>query len=135
MTFDYWIARLGETQARRESAPPGHSEHQLGTTADVISIATRGELLPPFGDTAEGLRDTDYARFIGASLEAFTTWIRDRYAPDSTPQAIADRYSELVTEEVLARRLPPFDGAIELLEALGQRGVLLAVASQSLPAW
>lgn len=53
-TFQFWIDQLGEAQARRESAPPGHSEHQLGTTADVISRSVGWELITEFGKTAEG---------------------------------------------------------------------------------
>ena len=53
-TFQFWIDQLGEAQARRESAPPGNSEHQLGTTADVISRSVGWELIIPFGETAEG---------------------------------------------------------------------------------
>lgn len=53
-TFQFWIDQLGEAQARRESAPPGNSEHQLGTTADVISRSVGWELVTAFGDTREG---------------------------------------------------------------------------------
>ncbi len=35
--FDGWVARLGEAQALRVSARPGHSEHQLGTAIDFRS--------------------------------------------------------------------------------------------------
>lgn len=41
--FDGWVARLGEAQARRVSARPGHSEHQLGT---AIDLRTRGGPAP-----------------------------------------------------------------------------------------
>jgi zinc D-Ala-D-Ala carboxypeptidase len=34
-TYNYWVANSGQAQADRSSARPGHSEHQLGTTADV----------------------------------------------------------------------------------------------------
>lgn len=53
-TFQFWIDQLGEAQARRESAPPGNSEHQLGTTADVISRSVGWELITEFGNTVEG---------------------------------------------------------------------------------
>ena len=33
-TFDYWTRVGGYEQALRTSAPPGHSEHQLGTAID-----------------------------------------------------------------------------------------------------
>ena len=34
-TYNYWVQNSGQAQADRSSARPGHSEHQLGTTADV----------------------------------------------------------------------------------------------------
>jgi D-alanyl-D-alanine carboxypeptidase len=34
-TYNYWVQTYGKDQADRTSARPGHSEHQLGTTADV----------------------------------------------------------------------------------------------------
>ena len=34
-TFDYWVDRYGAEEARRVSARPGHSEHQLGTAVDL----------------------------------------------------------------------------------------------------
>jgi D-alanyl-D-alanine carboxypeptidase len=36
-TFDYWVDVHGYDQALLESARPGHSEHQLGTTLDFKS--------------------------------------------------------------------------------------------------
>jgi D-alanyl-D-alanine carboxypeptidase len=53
-TFAYWVSVLGEAQARRESAEPGHSEHQLGVTADFASPENGWELLESFADTASG---------------------------------------------------------------------------------
>ena len=53
--FDGWVARLGEAQALRVSARPGHSEHQLGTAIDFRS---RGGAAPwdvdDWGRTPEG---------------------------------------------------------------------------------
>jgi D-alanyl-D-alanine carboxypeptidase len=34
-TYNFWVRNSGQAQADRSSARPGHSEHQLGTTADV----------------------------------------------------------------------------------------------------
>ncbi len=73
-TFQYWVGQLGEAQARRESAPPGHSEHQLGTTADVISQSIGWELIPEFGATAEG-------KWLGAHVHEYGFAIS--YPPDS----------------------------------------------------
>jgi D-alanyl-D-alanine carboxypeptidase len=53
-TFQFWVVQLGADEARRESAEPGHSEHQLGTVADVLGRSTGWEFEASFGDTAEG---------------------------------------------------------------------------------
>jgi len=51
-TYNWHVATYGEEQASRVSARPGHSEHQLGTTADVVS-ASAGYVLENFPGTAE----------------------------------------------------------------------------------
>ena len=53
-TFAYWVSVLGEAQARRESAVPGHSEHQLGTTLDFADASNRWELVESFAGTPSG---------------------------------------------------------------------------------
>jgi LAS superfamily LD-carboxypeptidase LdcB len=53
-TFQYWIDQLGEEEARRVSAPPGHSEHQLGTAVDFTSASVGWQLSEAFAQTAEG---------------------------------------------------------------------------------
>lgn len=53
-TYQYWVDRLGETEANRLSAKPGHSEHQLGTTVDVGSTAYGWDLAEAFGATPAG---------------------------------------------------------------------------------
>ncbi|MFA7249087.1 MAG: M15 family metallopeptidase [Dehalococcoidia bacterium] len=67
-TFQFWIDQLGEAQAKRESAPPGNSEHQLGTTADIISRSVGWELIPAFGQTAEGKWVTAHAHEYGFAI-------------------------------------------------------------------
>jgi LAS superfamily LD-carboxypeptidase LdcB len=37
-TFSYWVAQSSLQQARKYSAIPGHSEHQLGTTVDLGNL-------------------------------------------------------------------------------------------------
>ena len=37
LTYNDWVAHVGETQARLTSARPGHSEHQLGLAIDFRS--------------------------------------------------------------------------------------------------
>jgi D-alanyl-D-alanine carboxypeptidase len=34
-TYNFWVAQNGKEYADRTSARPGHSEHQMGTTADI----------------------------------------------------------------------------------------------------
>jgi len=48
-TFNQWVQTYGLAYAERTSARPGHSEHQLGTTADV---GYPGHFLENFGGTA-----------------------------------------------------------------------------------
>lgn len=38
--FNSWVQQLGLIEARKVSARPGHSEHQLGTTLDLQSAGT-----------------------------------------------------------------------------------------------
>ncbi len=68
VTFQYWVDLLGEAQARRESAEPGHSEHQLGTVADVVSASIGWELIIPFGDTVEGQWLGEHAHEYGFAI-------------------------------------------------------------------
>ena len=49
-TYQYWVSVSGREYADRTSARAGHSEHQLGTTAD---IAARGLELENFTGTPE----------------------------------------------------------------------------------
>lgn len=47
-TFNYWVRTSGLEYAERTSARAGHSEHQMGTTADV---GTEGHFLEAFSGT------------------------------------------------------------------------------------
>lgn len=49
-TYNGYVSSLGQAQADRTSARPGHSEHQLGTTADVCA---RGLCLENFTGSPE----------------------------------------------------------------------------------
>ncbi|WP_322796772.1 M15 family metallopeptidase [Tepidiforma sp.] len=49
-TYNYWVQVNGQAYADRTSARPGHSEHQLGTAADV---GARGLFLEDFAGTPE----------------------------------------------------------------------------------
>lgn len=50
--YEHYVRTIGQERADRTSARPGHSEHQLGTTADVSS-ASAGFDLDPFIGTPE----------------------------------------------------------------------------------
>ncbi len=60
--FQYHVASIGEEQARRESAEPGKSQHQLGTAVDF------GSITPAFGTTPEGKWLRENAWKYGFSL-------------------------------------------------------------------
>ena len=80
-TFAYWVSFLGEEQARRESAEPGHSEHQLGTTMDFADPYNGWELIESFADSPSGLWLAEHAHEYGFALsypreqEAITGYI------------------------------------------------------------
>jgi len=67
-TFNYWISVLGYDEAVRVSAMPGHSEHQLGTTADLTSPDVGWDLLESFGQTAAGQWLAAHAHEYGFAL-------------------------------------------------------------------
>ena len=53
--FDGWVATLGVERARRVSARPGHSEHQLGTAIDLRSASGPAPWdVPDWAATPEG---------------------------------------------------------------------------------
>jgi D-alanyl-D-alanine carboxypeptidase len=49
-----WVRSSGESGARRFSARPGHSEHQLGTALDLRAAAGGAPWSGAFGSTAAG---------------------------------------------------------------------------------
>jgi D-alanyl-D-alanine carboxypeptidase len=54
IVYDNEVKNYGKTQADRESARPGHSEHQLGLSADVEPTSRTCEVSQCFGNTDEG---------------------------------------------------------------------------------
>lgn len=48
------VTQMGEAEAGRVSARPGHSEHQLGTTVDFTSPGAGNDLVEAFSKTPEG---------------------------------------------------------------------------------
>ena len=81
--FAQHVANLGVEEAERQSARPGHSEHQLGTAADIAGPSVGYELTQSFGSTPEGqwLFDnaTDYGFVLsypaGAEAEQITGYL------------------------------------------------------------
>jgi D-alanyl-D-alanine carboxypeptidase len=67
-TFDYWVSVLGYDEATRISAMPGHSEHQLGTAADLTTADVGWELVESFSATAAGQWLADNAADYGFAL-------------------------------------------------------------------
>ena len=94
-TFAYWVSELGETEARRVSAEAGHSEHQLGTAADLTTLAVGYDLSEAFGHTPAGRWLADNAHLYGFALSypagaepvtgyAYEPWHYRYVAPDHT---------------------------------------------------
>ena len=54
ITFDFKVQEHGLDHARRFSAEPGRSQHQLGTTADITSRRLGWALNQSMGESAEG---------------------------------------------------------------------------------
>jgi D-alanyl-D-alanine carboxypeptidase len=54
ITFHSHVLRRGLERASQVSAPPGHSEHQLGTTADITNADVGYRLTREFGETPAG---------------------------------------------------------------------------------
>lgn len=65
--FEYWVEQLGYDEAWRVSAPPGHSEHQLGTAVDLTSYTNNYDL-EGFEATPEGKWLAQYSYLYGFVL-------------------------------------------------------------------
>lgn len=50
-TLEYWEALAGKVTASRYAAKPGHSEHHLGTTVDILTYENGLKLLPSYEHT------------------------------------------------------------------------------------
>ncbi len=64
-TYRYWVDLLGEVEADRRSARPGHSEHQLGVVVDLTNVEVGWDLLPAFGETPGGRWLAEHAAEFG----------------------------------------------------------------------
>jgi D-alanyl-D-alanine carboxypeptidase len=53
--YDGWVSSLGQTQADRQSARPGYSEHQTGLAVDISTLPLTCSLAACFGATPQGV--------------------------------------------------------------------------------
>ena len=97
----------------------------LVDTEPVHLAATRALVAPAELPLAE------YERFIGRG--GFIEWLVATYGIDR--DGIEDRYDALFFAELERAPVGPLAGAVELIEAPRERGLGLAVASQSARAW
>jgi D-alanyl-D-alanine carboxypeptidase len=68
VTYQHWVDQLGEEEANRVSAKPGHSEHQLGTTVDLGTEQFGWDLTEGFGATPAGTWLANNADKFGFAL-------------------------------------------------------------------
>jgi LAS superfamily LD-carboxypeptidase LdcB len=54
VTYNNWVKSIGQYEADRASARPGHSEHQLGTTIDFTSTEVKNGISNTFINTKAG---------------------------------------------------------------------------------
>lgn len=76
--FDREVKTYGEAQARRESAEPGRSQHQLGTAIDFSPIDDVFEKSPAFAWLAAHARSYGFSRSYPDGMETVTG-----YRPES----------------------------------------------------
>jgi len=67
-TFDHKVKTHGLAHAKRFSAEPGRSQHQLGTTVDITSATLGFALEQTMGERAEGLWLANNAHRFGFAL-------------------------------------------------------------------
>lgn len=77
------VAQVGEEEANRRTARPGHSEHQLGTAIDVLD-PQGGDLTTAFAETPTGRWIADHAHEFGFVL-SYPEGARDRTCYDYEP--------------------------------------------------
>lgn len=49
--MEYWVNLAGQATATKYAAKPGHSEHHLGTTVDILTYENWQKLLPSYKNT------------------------------------------------------------------------------------
>lgn len=112
--YRFYSDQMGEEQAQRISARPGHSEHQMGTAIDFTSPETQYTLEADFGATTEGRWLREHAHRFGFALSypegkegvtgyAYEPW---HYRFIGVAAAAAQRASGLTLKEYLDRNAP-----------------------------
>jgi HAD superfamily hydrolase (TIGR01509 family) len=81
------------------------------------------------------LEQHDHDAIVGTTLGRTLEYVSERFQLEGPIEALMAAYSELVVEELKAAPLEPLGGALELVAALRERRLPIAVASQSQPAW
>jgi zinc D-Ala-D-Ala carboxypeptidase len=81
--FDRRARAVGEEEAAKDTARPGHSEHQLGTTIDVVDPGT-ADLTTAFAATAQGQWVAAHAYEYGFVL-SYPDGARDRTCYEYEP--------------------------------------------------
>lgn len=76
-SFAYWKNLAGEATATKYAAKPGHSEHHLGTTVDILTYENWLKLLPSYEQTKlrKWLKSNAYLYGFVESYPAYTTSI------------------------------------------------------------
>jgi D-alanyl-D-alanine carboxypeptidase len=107
------VRKYGQKKAKRISARPGHSQHQLGTTVDLTIGGLQWKISQRFGLMPEGKWLADNAHLFGFSLsyprgkERVTGYIYEpwhlRYVGHSAASGM--RSKELTQEEYLRQRM------------------------------
>jgi D-alanyl-D-alanine carboxypeptidase len=110
LTFSFKVAQHGIDHARRFSAEPGRSQHQLGTTVDITAARIGWALAQSLGDEPEGLWLEANAHRFGFALSypagaeeitgyAFEPW---HYRYIGLAAAAEMREREMLLEDYLA---------------------------------
>lgn len=77
----------------------------------------------------------EYVKIIGTTVEFTIDWLRESHGRTESPEELRRMTSEALNVALDEAPLEPMDGAPELVAAIAQRGIPLAVASQSSPRW
>ncbi|MDA0364496.1 MAG: HAD family phosphatase [Chloroflexi bacterium] len=101
----------------------------LVDTEPVHQAAMTAFLLP------DVLTDAHYHGLVGMGTDATMQWLRDTFGRRESVAELRRGYHAAVSETLSRARLRALPGVRELIDAVHARGLPIAVASQSAPAW